>query len=143
MLPPCFVSARTMASVLRIVLDPAVASVSDSATGDTSVELAVVAVGPRPASPSLAGWAALAQPRVAWPFESLDQADREVDPEPRRCLLRHLVRQALERRPWWDRVLRPAVTLVLPFPLSRRATEAICFDARIVGAARRVQVEVR
>ncbi len=129
--------------MLHIELSAGVARLQDSATGVTLAEPAAVAIDGRSGLPFRAGWGALEHDRVIWPFERLEQAAVDPDPEPRRCVLAHLVRTALDRRPWWDRVLRPAVTLVVPATLSAEAIEVIRGDAGFAGAARHVRVEQR
>lgn len=128
---------------LHLVLNAGVVELHDAATGVALVEPAVVAVDRRAGLPFRAGWPALGHETVTWPLEHLDRADLEPDPEPRRCLLAHLVRSALDHRPWWDRILRPAVTLVLPPGLSGPAVAVLCSDARFAGAARHVRVAHR
>ena len=122
--------------MLIIELGAGVAGVHDRATGLRIDEAAAVAVDRRSGLPFRAGWAALDQEQVAWPFERLAHADSDPDAEPRRCLLGHLIRSALDHRPWWDRVLRPRVTLVVPATLSDGAIRVLRLDAVIAGAAR-------
>ncbi|MEO5678700.1 MAG: hypothetical protein ABIS47_03430 [Acidimicrobiales bacterium] len=129
--------------MLHIDLSAGVIRLSDTATGLVLAEPAAVAIDRRSGLPFLAGWAALAHDRVTWPLERLAQADVDRDPEPRRCLLAHLVRGALDRRPWWDRILCPQVTLVVPAWLSPSAVEVVRRDASFAGAAKNVRVERR
>lgn len=127
--------------MLRIELSAGVVRLQDSGTGLTLAEPAAVAIDRRSGLPFRAGWAALAHERVTWPFERFEQAAADPDPEPRRCLLAHLVRAALDRRPWWDRILCPKVTLVVPSAISPAAIRVVRGDAVFAGAARRVRVE--
>ncbi len=122
--------------MLTIELGAGVAGVQDSATGLRIDEAAAVAIDRRSGLPFRAGWAALDHEQVAWPFERLAHAGTDPDAEPRRCLLGHLIRSALDHRPWWDRVLRPRVTLVVPATLSSGAIRVLQRDAVIAGAAR-------
>ena len=100
-----------------------------------------MAVDRRAGLPFRAGWAALDQESVVWPLEDLELADLEPDPEPRRCLLAHLVRTALASRAWWDRVLCPTTTLVVPAGLSSGVIHVLRSDAAFAGSARSVRVE--
>lgn len=127
--------------MLRIVIDAGVIQLDDSATGFETAEPAVVAVDRRTGLPLRAGWAALDHDEVTWPLESLDLAN--LDPEPRRSLLAHLLRTALSRRPWWDRIQRPTVTLVIPPGLSAGAIQILRTDAGFAGAARNVRIEAQ
>jgi len=127
--------------VLQIDLDAGVVRLHDSTTGVTLVEPAAVAIDRRSGLPFRAGWAALEHDLVTWPFERLAQAADDPDPEPRRCILAHLVRAALDRRPWWDRILCPAVTLVVPVALSPASVQVVRTDAAFAGAARNVRVQ--
>ena len=127
--------------MLHIELSAGVARLQDTATGLALAEPAAVAIDGRSGLPFRAGWAALEHDRVVWPFERLDRADVDPDPEPRRCILAHLVRTALDGRRWWDRILCPQVTLVVPVPLPPAAIRVIRADAGFAGAARNVRVE--
>ncbi len=129
--------------MLHIELSAGVARLQDTATGVALAEPAAVAIDGRSGLPFRAGWAALAHDQVLWPFERLELAAVDPDPEPRRCILAHLMRTALDRRSWWDRVLRPAVTLVVPSTVSPAAIRVIRGDASFAGAARNVRVEQR
>lgn len=122
--------------MLTIELGAGVVGVQDSATGLRMDEVAVVAIDKRRGLPFRAGWAALDHEQVDWPFERLALAYVDPDAEPRRCLLGHLIRTALDRRRWWDRVLRPRVTLVVPATLCPAAIQVLRRDAVIAGAAR-------
>ena len=129
--------------MLHIELGAGVVRLQDSATGGTLAEPAAVAIDRRSGLPFRAGWAALGHDRVTWPFERLAEAAVDPDPEPRRCILAHLVRAALDRRPWWDRIMRPAVTLVVPTTIPPAAIQVVRGDAGFAGAARNVRVEQR
>lgn len=127
--------------MLRIELSAGVVRLQDSGTGLTLAEPAAVAIDRRSGLPFRAGWGALAHERVTWPFERFEQAAADPDPEPRRCLLAHLLRAALDQRPWWDRILCPQVTLVVPRVVSPAAIRVVRGDAVFAGAARRVRIE--
>ena len=127
--------------MLRIVLGAGVAQLEDETNGTVLAEPAVVAIDRQAGLPFRAGWAALTHDDVMWPFEGIRRAHLEPDPEPRRCLLGHLLRDALARRPWWDRILRPAVLLVVPDELPGRAIRVLQSDAVFAGAARNVRVD--
>ena len=122
--------------MLTIELGAGVAGAQDRATGLRIDEASAVAIDRRSGLPFRAGWAALEHEQVTWPFERLAYADTDPDAEPRRCLLGHLIRSALDQRPWWDRVLRPRVTLVVPATLSLGPIRVLRLDAVIAGAAR-------
>jgi len=140
---PTAALAGHRAAGLRLVLDAAIVQLHDGATGVAFAEPAVVAVDGRSDLPYQAGWGALGRTRVTWPFENLDRAGLDPDPEPRRCLLAHLLRTALDARPWWDRILRPVVTLVLPPGLSAATVHVLCSDARFAGASRHVRLDLQ
>lgn len=126
--------------MLRIVLGAGVAQLDDRARGTSLAEPAAVAIDHRTGRPGHAGWRALADDDVRWPFEALDRAHLDADPEPRRCLLRHLLRTAVGQRHWWERMARPKVVLVVTDPLPPAAIRALRSDAVLAGAARRVRV---
>jgi hypothetical protein len=128
--------------VLRIVLDAGVVQLHDNTTTDLLAEPAAVAVDTRAGLPFAAGWAALEHRNVVWPFERLGVGELDADPEPRRCLLGHMVRAAVATRPWWDRILKPSVTLVVPACLSARSTRILRSDAIFSGTSRHVRLDV-
>jgi hypothetical protein len=126
--------------MLRIVLGSGVAQLEDRSRGTFLAEPAAVAIDRRTGRPGHAGWRALTGDVVCWPFEALDLAHLDPDPEPRRCLLRHLLRTALAERHWWERMLRPTVVLVVTDPLPRAAIRTLRSDAVHAGAARNVRL---
>ena len=126
--------------MLRIVLGAGVAQLEDRERRTSIAEPAAVAIDRRSGLPSTAGWRALADDDVRWPFEALDLAHLDPDPEPRRCLLRHLLRTAVGQRHWWERMVRPKVVLVVTDPLPPAAVRSLRADAILAGAARSVRV---
>lgn len=128
--------------MLRIVLGAGVAQLEDRERRTSLAEPAAVAIDRRTGLPSTAGWRALADDDVQWPFEALDLAHLDPDPEPRRYLLRHLLRTAVGQRHWWERMVRPKVVLVVTDPLPPAAARALRSDAVLAGAARKVRVGV-
>ena len=126
--------------MLRIVLGAGVAQLEDRTRGTFLAEPAAVAIDRRTGRPSAGGWQALTGDEVRWPFEALDLAHLEPDPEPRRCLLRHLLRTGVAQRHWWERLVRPKVVLIVTDPLPPAAVRTLRAEAVLAGAARKVRL---